>query len=351
MKIGIIGAGNISLRHIKGYQQNPDCEVVAISDINAEQAQKIAQEYQIQQVYTDYHDILNDPTIDAVSIATPTFTHKEIALAAIKSNKHVLCEKPPALNADEVKEIRQALAGSDKVFMFALVTRFRKSVQQLKEYIDSGKMGPIICADMTRLTRMVTFRGWFTNRSLGGGVLRDGAIHEIDLLLYLMGYPKPKSVSAFWSRINNDLPTRLKETGAVYPSADKNTYKNDTEDIIKGFINLENGANLTVKSGNIFLSCKPEVYAEINGQNAGALLQLSGSDKGLKIVEVTNEDTLNETAYELCDDNMFWDEINHFVDCCQNKTECLVKVDEAVTLMEIIDALYASAQSGETITF
>ena len=81
---------------------------VAVIARSHKQLKKMADKYGIPQTYTDYHDILNDVSIDAVSIATPTFTHKQIALEAIKSQKHVLCEKTPALNADEVKEIREA---------------------------------------------------------------------------------------------------------------------------------------------------------------------------------------------------------------------------------------------------
>ena len=89
-KIGIIGAGTITQKHITAYQANPLCEVVSIADINPEQAQKTANEFGIKNVYTDYHDILNDESIDAVSIATPTFTHKGIAIYAIKAHKYIL---------------------------------------------------------------------------------------------------------------------------------------------------------------------------------------------------------------------------------------------------------------------
>lgn len=345
LKIGIIGAGAISNQHLTYYFENSDCEVVAISDINYDRAKLMADKFGIQNIYTDYHDILNDKTIDAVSIATPTFTHKEIALDAIKSHKHILCEKPPALNADEVKEICDALKGYDKVFMFAMVCRFRNQVQYMKNYVESGKMGKIICAEAVRTNLMSKKNGWFANRKLGGGSLRDEAVHELDLVLYIMGYPKATKVTAFESHLQNDLAHKIKGIGAGYKSADTNTYQNNTEDIIKGFITLDNGVNLIVKSGSVNLSHKRGAYTEINGEKAGAVME-----GPLKLYEVTDDLYIQETIPLIDDNNCFADEIRHFLDCCANNTECIVKHDEAVTLMEIIDAMYKSAETGETIT-
>lgn len=173
-KIGIIGAGTITQKHITAYQDNPLCEVVSIADINPEQAQKTANEFGIKNVYTHYHDILNDESIDAVSIATPTFTHKDIAIDAIKAHKHILCEKPPALNADEAKEIQKALEGYDKTFMFAFVRRFDNKTRYIKEYIDSGKMGKVLSCEAIRYSQMAQSKGWFAKRELGGCSLIDG---------------------------------------------------------------------------------------------------------------------------------------------------------------------------------
>lgn len=350
LRIGIIGAGNITKRHIAAYQSNPECEVVAIADINPEQAEKTATEFGIKNIYTEYHHILNDDTIDAVSIATPTFTHKDIALDAIRSNKHVLCEKPPAMSACEVKEIQNALKGSSKVFMFGLVRRFSSYVAYLKDYIDSGKMGQIISAEAVRVSQMTSAGGWFAKRSLGGGALRDTAIHELDSVLYLMGYPKAKTVSAYESRINNELYPKIKsKKSAGYATADKNTYQKDTEDIIQALITLDNDACIIVKSGDLFLSHKTGCYYEITGERAGALTAPFDSEKPLEIIEVTDDMYMNQSTPVLPDTNIFAEEINHFVDCCINDTPCAVKVEEAVALMEIIDAIYKSAETGEPI--
>ncbi len=345
LKIGIIGAGSITERHILNYQANPCCEVVSIADINPAQAQKTAEKFGIRSIFTDYKDILNSSEIDAVSICTPTFTHKDIALDAIEAHKHILCEKPPALNADEAAQIQSALIGYDKVFMLGLVRRFDSKTKYLKEYIDSGKMGKIICAEAVRLGLMSMPSGWFAKRSLGGGSLIDGAIHELDLILYLMGYPKPKTVMAFESHANSSLAGRTKSK--VHKNI--NFDEGDIEDFIKGFVNFENGTNLYIKSGGLLLSDKTGCYCEINGEKAGAIVESFSEESPVKILEVTDNLYLNNSIPHLPKINPFEAEINHFVDCCVNGTQCMATIDQGVMLMEIIDAIYKSAETGSAI--
>lgn len=95
LRVAIIGAGSIAKRHIAAFQANPHAEIVCICDMNEERVQQIAKEHGIANYCTNYMDILKDERVDAVSILTPTFTHKSIVVEALRHGKHVLCEKPP----------------------------------------------------------------------------------------------------------------------------------------------------------------------------------------------------------------------------------------------------------------
>ena len=276
IRIGIIGAGSLSSRHINAYLKDGRCEVTAIADINPEQLNKTANEFGIKKRYSGYRELLDDEDIDAVSIVTPTFTHKEICLYAIERGKHILCEKPPALNADEVKEVAAALEGTDKVFMYAMVCRFSEKFKYVKNLIDSGKMGRPICAEAVRTSKLSEHRGWFARSELGGGALRDEAIHEIDLVLYALGYPRAVSVTAFRSDINNSLPSKMRSGVGGYVSADKSKRENNTEDIINAFVMLENGVNFTVKTGSVRLADENECGLTINGEKAGVTMSVPG---------------------------------------------------------------------------
>ena len=351
-RVGIIGAGSISVEHIRTYIANKECEVVAIADINIELAKKRAEEYKIETVYSDYHEILNDKEIDAVSIATPTFTHKQMLIEAIESGKHILCEKPPALNATELKECAELAKGYDKCIMFALAARFWNEIKFLKEYVDSGKMGKILCAEAVRMHRCDSTKGWFLSKSKsGGGPLIDANIHEIDQALYLMGYPKPKTVMGFTSDFNKDLPSKIKSFNSGWVSADENTYERDVENVASAYITFENGSYLFIKTSTVLNTVTEGTYIEISGEKAGARVAPLHPGEEIKMVDCIDDSYIREFTPVLDRADPYQEEIDHFVDCCINGTKCICKMEEAILLMEIIDAIYESARTGEPVRF
>ena len=350
-RIGIIGAGAISDSHIKSYKANSNCEVAAIADINLEQAQKKATEFGIPCAYSDYNDILNDKTIDAVSVLVPTFLHKDVAIKALASGKHVLCEKPPALNADEVRECVEAAKKAGKLLMYALVARFRNQSQYLKNYIVSGRMGEIISVDIERTVRCSTSGGWFTKKSMaGGGVMFDAAIHDIDLMLYVMGYPKIKSVTGSVSYANRDLPSKINVPKSTWISADTKKYESDVETSASAYITFENGAYLFVKASNVLMTVNPSYWTQICGEKAGARIMPWGDPK-LEFVEVGEDNYIREVKPVMETGDPYLAEVNHFDDCCMNGTECICKPEEAIELMKVICAIYESSERGQTIYF
>lgn len=348
LKIGIIGAGTISVSHLGAYKLNPDCKVVAIADLNLELAQKRADEFDIEKVYTDYKELLADKGIDAVSIVTPTFTHKDIVIDALKSGKNVLCEKPPALNADDVRKCAETAKETGKLLMYAFVCRFKENSKYLKNYIDCNKMGQFIYAEAVRSGRCSKTGGWFRDKTKAGGALLDGTIHELDLVLYLMGYPKAKSVMGYTSYVNSDLPDKIKSTKNTYISMDKKDYPRTTESLATASILLDNGAYIHLKSSSALNTVVTGTYIDICGKNAGARMETFGD---LKIIEVTDDYYFNEAKPLIENSNPFEEQINHFAECCINNTECICKPEQAITLLEIIDAIYKSAETGKAIEF
>ena len=231
-----------------------------------------------------------------------------------------------------------------KFFMYALVCRFGAEAQYVKNYIKEGKMGKILSADGARMASLSKFNGWFNCRAKGGGVLIDAAIHELDLMLYLMGYPKPKCVLAFSDNSNKDLLNKVKSEVGGWKSADKNTYERDIEDFIRGFVTFEDGACLSLSATGIFRITEARRYIEINGDTAGARLWANG--KNLEINEITED--MVERNFEPKTEGVdgYSAEINYFIDCCGGKENDMCPPREAVRLMEIIDAFYKSADTG-----
>jgi len=343
LRIGIIGAGTISAYHMGAYQACPDARLCAICDLNAEAAKARVQEFGIETVYSDYRELLANPDIDAVSITSPTFTHHQIVLDALAAGKHVLCEKPPALTVAQAEECVRAAQQSGKVLTYGFVARFYNHMQYLKQQVDSGAMGDIYFANLTRFERAVDFAGWFIDKDkAGGGNLIDGSIHEIDSALYLMGYPKVKRVTGYTTNLNRDLPDRV--SGNVPP-------RNRTvEAAACGMVQFENGACLMVKSASALLTPEERFTIEVCGTKSGLTAHVfSGKLKQVALDEasqpVVTEPTVDDAT------NPFHRQISHFVDCCRNGTECIVKPWQAVEVMKIVCAIYESAETGREILF
>lgn len=352
MKIGMIGAGSISVHHLNAFKANPNAEVVMIADVCEDLAKTRAEAYGIPKYCTDYKELLSDDTIEAVSVATPTFTHCQIVCEALAAGKHVLCEKPPALTAAEAQKNADAAKASGKVLMYGLVCRFSLQAKYLAKYRDEGNFGKIYAAEISRTSRSSSIDGWFIDKTKsGGGMLMDAAIHEVDLALYLMGYPKPKSVLGFTSDVNKDLAHRLVGYGNTgYQTATTEKRERTVESVANGFVTFENGACLTVNTAHIRFVAHPGKWIELAGDKAGA--RLEGWDNDLSLVTVdpygymTNfKPGFNEKA------NIFQEEIDHFVDCCVNGTPCIITPEEGVTLMTVMEGIYKSAELGKPIEF
>lgn len=349
LNIGIIGAGHISTQHIEAYNSIDGCKVKAISDLNESLARERAEAYGICDVYTDYKELLKDESIDAVSIATPTFTHKDIVIDALCAGKDVLCEKPPALNAKEVQECNDMAKKTGKLLMYGLVCRFRTQSEYLKKLIDEGKMGSFVNAECTRVSQLSSSMGWLSNREKGGGTLRDECIHEIDSTLWLMGYPKPKTVVATESFANSEVAERMQhQSWQTYHKID---CKRDVESFIDGYVVLDNGVGMHVKAASVLNTVNESRDIELCGEKLGAKITFDENYKlVLKLIELDDTVLVKETPV-LTSVSPFSGMINHFIDCVKNGTECICKPDEAFILMQVVDALYESAKTGKPVIF
>ena len=142
MKVAVIGCGCIAnAAHIPAYMKNPDAEIKYFCDIIPQRAQEAVEKYGCGTAVTDYHTVLADPEIRAVSICTPNNMHPVIAIDAMRAGKHVLCEKPAARTWKEVQEMQRVQHETGMTLNIGVVNRFNDSVRRIKQYIDAGKLG------------------------------------------------------------------------------------------------------------------------------------------------------------------------------------------------------------------
>ena len=208
INVAIIGTGNISAAHINGYLAFPErCKITALVDIYPEKAEKKKTEYGLDaKVYSSHKDILEDPSIDLVSVCTPPYCHAEIAIDFLNSGKNVIVEKPMAPSLEECDEMIAARDRSGKLLSAVAQNRFRTSIMNLKKALDSGLIGRVLHAQIDSLW----WRGhcyydlWWrgTWEKEGGGCTLNHAVHQIDMLAWMMGLPK--SVIAMLSNAAHD---------------------------------------------------------------------------------------------------------------------------------------------------
>ncbi len=195
LKVGLLGAGRIAGVHATAISSHPQSELVAVSDFYPETAQKLADQYGAAARTTD--EIIDDPQIEAVLIATSTDTHSDLIEAATAAGKAVLCEKPVDLSLDRARACLANTAQSGKLVMIGFNRRFDRNFGALKAALDAGEIGK---AELLAITSYDPAPPPVVYVKVSGGIFRDMMIHDFDMANFLMG-EAPVVLSAIGSSI------------------------------------------------------------------------------------------------------------------------------------------------------
>ncbi|MCS7252772.1 MAG: Gfo/Idh/MocA family oxidoreductase [Armatimonadota bacterium] len=340
VRVAVIGAGQIAqAAHLPNFKAHSNAELVAICDIVKERAQRTAIAYGIEHVYDDYRELLKRDDIDAVCISLPTNLHAEVAIAALNSGKHVLCEKPPARNAKEAQRMAEASESNSRLLMYALQWRYRADSKLARKLVEDGELGEIYYGRTACLRRRGAPLGWFASKEAGGGALLDVGVHLIDLAWWLMGNPEPMSASgATYTKIAlEDLrpggwqPADVKEGIKLYGEF-------EVEELATGMIRFANGATLSFEIAWM-LNIKGEstLSLDIYGTRAGMHLpplELYRDIGGYAATETLGIDP----------GNPYKAEVEHFIECILEGKKPLTDAWQGVTVMRMLDAIYRSAR-------
>jgi len=182
IKIGVIGTGNIAMEHLNAYHKNPHVELYALCDIDPKILADRAEKFGVTRTYTNCEEMLKLEELDAVSVCTWNAAHSECAIAALNAGKHVLCEKPMAMNGEQARRMKEAADKNGKLLMIGFVRRFGNDAAILNDMIRNDEFGEIYYAKATYLRRNGNPGGWFGDKARsGGGPLIDLGVHIIDL--------------------------------------------------------------------------------------------------------------------------------------------------------------------------
>ena len=327
IRIAIQGSGIIACYHARACQEVPDVEVVAAANWRSESLSRFAKEWDIPYTTTSFDELAADPDIDAVIVTLPNFLHKSETLRMLQAGKHVLVEKPMAMNAIEAEEMVNAAKAAHRVLMVGHMWRFDNEVKWLRDIVANGLLGDIVKIEGYHLNPAgVGPKGWFNSKEMaGGGVVIDMAIHSIDMTRFLLGEALPVKVYA--------------QMGTYYSSY-------EVEDDVTMVVNWDNGVYSTIVAG----SWQPFVEAAEGAQEVWGTRgygRVFPSKLYLPMADVPG--TFIPTfpkRKEQCDWPMYRGQIEHFVTCIREGLEPKPGGADGLLMMKVVDGAYESARSG-----
>ena len=269
VRVAIIGAGAVSdYHHVPGIRLDPRAELAGICDADPSLLERRRREWDCPRITSDVEEICADPNVDAVVIATPNFTHLEIATTAARHGKHVMCEKPLGLNAGEVRQMYHAARNAKVVHMTAFTYRFAPAMRYLKHLVETKQLGGLRHFRSQRFLDLPeTSWGWrqYTDKA-GAGDLFDMTIHRIDFAIDLLG-PLQQVCGA----VKTFAPRTVTAEGKNCPPSDVDDWSSLIGEFQCGGVGVWEGTTLAKGYG---LQGFGHEWAEINGSEQSAVYRL-----------------------------------------------------------------------------
>jgi len=347
--IGVIGVGQIGKRHLDIYTQKvKDAEIIAIADINEEEARRVSEVYGIPHVYTDFRELLKRDDIEAVDVCLHNNLHMPVTVAAFEAGKHVYCEKPMAGAYCDAEVMLQKARELDRKLLIQLRDIFEPETKAAKALIDEGLLGKPYHARSAGFRRRgrpyVDGYGsaTFVQKNIAaGGAMYDMGVYHITTMLYLLGNPEVLRVSGkVYQEIPMD-PVRKELSGY------------DVEELGLGFVRLEDGITLDIiEAWAIHLDKFEGSY--IVGSEGGLRLEPFGfyhNIGDLEIDSTVNLKSFNWRLHALRENADAYDHPqNHWVAALQGRVELLPIAEITLNTMLISEGIYLSDKLGREVT-
>ena len=356
LRIGIIGCGGIATKkHMPALKKIKGVEIVAFCDIIIERAEESAKKFGTSdaKIYDDYKKLLEDKSIDVVHVCTPNRSHSFITVDALESGKHVMCEKPMAINSAEAQKMIDAAKRTGKKLTIGYQGRYRPDSQFMHEEAEKGTFGDIYYAKATALRRRAvpTWGVFLNEEEQGGGPLIDIGTHALDLTLWMMNNYKPKyCVGTTYHKLNNDT-----KTGNAW--GDWKPEEFTVEDSAFGFIVMENGATIVLESSWALNTLDVrEAVTTVCGTKAGGDMV-----DGVRINSIINNRQCVTTA-DLSKGGVAFNEGNQDLTSAdvearqwiaairEDKDPCVLP-EQALCVTKILEGIYESAKTGTVYNF
>lgn len=331
---GVIGVGTWGERHAAAYASRPEVELTMVCDLNEARAQEVARRHGARGWTTDYREVVAHPQIQAVSVATPDFAHREIAVAAAQAGKHILCEKPLATTVADCQAILDAAKRSGVKLMVDFHNRFNPPFVKLKEALEKGELGdPLMIYVRLNDTLLVPTKmlSW-AGRSTVGWFLGS---HAFDLVRWLCG-------------------SEVKRVFAVSRSVVLKSLGIDTPDFFQTTLELENGTTAQVENGWVVAETAPVIFdfkCELVGTRGTMYIDASHHRMVQKYTpeEATYPDVIASFEVYGKPTGFAMESIHHFVDCVRFHREPRITGEDGLQATRIVLAMEESVRQGQPL--
>ena len=320
INICVIGSGRAGMIHARNFSGRVDgARLVALCDPVQGALDAAARELGVEKTYTDYRQVLEDPSIDAVVVVTPTVYHREIVCAAAEAKKHVLCEKPMAMNESECMEMNQAAEKHGIKLQIGFMRRFDESFRYAKRQIESGAIGDVV------LVKSVTHgpsepQSWMYDIRKSNGPLAEVSSHDIDALHWYSG----SYISEVYAIAGNYRSPQARDE---YPDFYDNVvmtarFQSGMQGILDGAQGVRYGYDSRVE----ILGTKGIIHVGRNQEHS----VLTVSPEGIHSPYVQSWRTLFLDAY--------WEEDKAFISCIREDSEPLVTGVDGLEAVRVVNA-------------
>jgi predicted dehydrogenase len=344
LKVGVIGVGGIAASHMPGWAASRDAQVVAGADLNSEVLAAWGKTNGVKTLYEKPLDLIADPDIDIVDICTPSAYHAPLTIAALDAGKHVLCEKPLAINPAEIRDMIAARDRSKKMLMTAQHIRFSGTAVALKNEIDTGILGDVYHARawlLRRYTAPGTRPGFVIKKHSGGGPCIDIGVHILDLTLWMMGNPKPVAVTGTARTELAKQPGAFCHAGDILPEY-------DVEDFAACFVRFENGTTLILETSWMLHHNTPgdDMQMWLYGTKAGSHWPSCSFYSSNNQTKQLYDRQLKCTPQPL---EAHAQECASFARAIVEGAPSPVPAEQSLDVMSILDAVYDSERTGREV--
>ncbi len=327
-KVAVIGLGGIAqLVHLPNLTKLENVDICAVADINKNRLHSVADKFNIKDRYKDHNELLEKSDAGSIIIATPTNSHKDVAIACLKANKDILVEKPLARTFSEAKQMVDAEKKYKRKIMVGMNLRFRPDSMILKSLLSSGEIGDPFYIKCGWLRSQSSSQKWFTKKEeSGGGVIIDLSILLLDLALWLLEFPSVEAVS----------------------TQSYQHYTKNVEDSSISLLRCTGPVTVSMESSWSLPMAKDSFYFIIYGTKGGASLNPFHVYKRIdeNIIDLTPSQT--ESAVSLFKKS-YTNELKSFIGSVNGLNPTFSSAEESLPRMKVIEAMYKSSSLNKEI--